>query len=129
MRRTSGRAGGRIAKRDLSATGSIYQCAIASDGNTKSGRFAARRGINTVDSPRTAQTAVRSGRQRERGTSVEREKERGETVVGESERERGEGVGASERQKKREIERTSRLARRSRCTEPSTSGQGHRAEG
>jgi len=73
----------------LSETGRIYQCAIASERYVESGRSVVKRGINTVGSPRTAQTATRSGRQREQGerTAYKREKERGE-VVGESEKER-----------------------------------------
>jgi len=61
----------------LSATGRIYQCAIASELCSKSGRPVAKRGINTVDSPRTAQATARSGRCR--GSKRERERERKDT--------------------------------------------------
>jgi hypothetical protein len=87
----------------LSETGRIYQCAIASERYAESGRSVVKRGINTVGSPCTAQTATRSGRQREQGerTAYKSEKERGRSSGRERERESARGAsetnGTSER--------------------------------
>lgn len=90
------------------------------------------RNKHTVDSPRTAQNRRRrgGGQRRERGHVVgEREREGGRA----SETDEGRRANERGREKRRgresEIERARRPARRSRCTEASTSGQGHRAEG